>query len=136
MDAVAICKLIQQHLAAKLGVAPDAINPSERFRRLGIDSLGATTMLARLGVQLGQPLAPTLAWQFPTPLELARHLAGEAAPAEAPAARRRTTADEPIAIVGLACRFPGAPDPQAFWRLLHDGVDAIREVPRDRWDFD
>ena len=52
------------------------------------------------------------------------------------AARRRGTADEPIAIVGLACRLPGAPDPQAFWRLLHDGVDAIREVPRDRWDYD
>ena len=42
---------------------------------------------------------------------------------------------EPIAIVGMGCRFPGAADPDGFWRLLHDGVDAIREVPADRWDL-
>ncbi|MBS0447554.1 MAG: hypothetical protein JSR59_16555 [Proteobacteria bacterium] len=41
-----------------------------------------------------------------------------------------------IAIVGLGCRFPGAPDPAAFWALLEAGVDAIRAVPRDRWDHD
>jgi acyl transferase domain-containing protein/acyl carrier protein len=42
---------------------------------------------------------------------------------------------EPIAIVGLGCRFPGgAADPDRFWQLLQDGRDAIREVPRDRWD--
>src|SRR5437764_1230595 len=44
---------------------------------------------------------------------------------------------EPIAIVGVGCRFPGGADsPDAYWRLLHDGVDAISEVPRDRWDID
>ncbi len=40
---------------------------------------------------------------------------------------------EPVAIVGLACRFPGAPDAAAYWRLLAGGVDAISEVPADRW---
>lgn len=43
---------------------------------------------------------------------------------------------EPIAIVGLGCRFPGGPSPEAFWRLLLDGGDAIGEVPSDRWDID
>ncbi|MFY1632298.1 SDR family NAD(P)-dependent oxidoreductase [Solwaraspora sp. WMMB335] len=43
-------------------------------------------------------------------------------------------AAEPIAVVGLSCRFPGAPDADAFWRLLVDGGDAITEVPVDRWD--
>jgi acyl transferase domain-containing protein/SAM-dependent methyltransferase len=43
---------------------------------------------------------------------------------------------EPIAIIGLGCRFPGADGPEAFWQLLMDGVDAIREVPADRWDID
>jgi acyl transferase domain-containing protein len=42
----------------------------------------------------------------------------------------------PIAIVGYGCRFPGAPDPASFWTLLRDGVDAVREVPRDRFDVD
>jgi acyl transferase domain-containing protein len=44
---------------------------------------------------------------------------------------------EPIAIVGLGCRFPGAADgPEAFWRLLSEGVDAVREVPPERWNID
>ena len=42
---------------------------------------------------------------------------------------------EPIAIVGIGCRFPGAKGPQAFWRLLVDGIDAITEVPANRFDI-
>src|SRR5580704_19395093 len=42
---------------------------------------------------------------------------------------------EPIAIIGLGCRFPAADGPEAFWHLLMEGVDAIREVPADRWDI-
>lgn len=41
----------------------------------------------------------------------------------------------PIAIVGLSCRFPGAPNAPEYWRLLAGGVDAITEVPADRWDI-
>src|SRR5215470_12160118 len=45
--------------------------------------------------------------------------------------------NEPIAIIGVGCRFPGGADtPAAFWRLLYEGVDAIGEVPPDRWDID
>jgi acyl transferase domain-containing protein len=45
-----------------------------------------------------------------------------------------TPGGEPVALVGIGCRFPGgANDPAAFWRLLRDGVDAIGEVPEDRW---
>src|SRR5262245_5742543 len=40
----------------------------------------------------------------------------------------------PIAIVGMSCRFPGAPTPEAFWRQLCNGADAITEVPPGRWD--
>src|SRR3546814_7661991 len=43
---------------------------------------------------------------------------------------------EPIAIVGMACRFPGSPDLESYWRLLEEGRDAITEVPRERWDVD
>lgn len=45
-------------------------------------------------------------------------------------------AKEPIAIIGMACRFPGADNPEAFWALLRDGVDVINEVPADRWNVD
>ena len=50
------------------------------------------------------------------------------------AAEARRT--EPIAIVGLACRFPGADDADAFWRLLVEQRDAVREIPRERYDVD
>ncbi len=47
-----------------------------------------------------------------------------------------TPAPEPVAIVGIGCRFPGgADDPEGFWRLLDRGGDAVREVPADRWDL-
>ncbi len=43
---------------------------------------------------------------------------------------------EPIAVIGIGCRLPGASNPQEFWKLLHDNVDAITEVPPSRWDLD
>ena len=44
---------------------------------------------------------------------------------------------EPIAIVGVGCRFPGnVNDPASFWQLLHEGIDAVSEVPSGRWDVD
>lgn len=43
---------------------------------------------------------------------------------------------EPIAIIGIGCRFPGAKNPDAYWKLLRNGVDAITEVPPDRWNID
>ncbi|MFD4763039.1 SDR family NAD(P)-dependent oxidoreductase [Streptomyces sp. NPDC058439] len=45
-------------------------------------------------------------------------------------------ADLAVAVVGMSCRVPGAEDIHAFWRLLHDGVDAIGDAPADRWDLD
>ena len=130
--------LVSAKLAGRIGLAPEQIDPGEPFSRYGLDSVKAIAMIEDLGQELGRPLSATLAWTHPTVTELARHLAeddrgtGEAA---APAAAGRLR-DEPIAVVGLSCRFPGAPSAAAFWRLLREGGDAIREVPRERWDVD
>jgi myxalamid-type polyketide synthase MxaE and MxaD len=58
------------------------------------------------------------------------------AKAKAQQSAARPAQREPIAVVGLACRLPGAPNAAAYWKLLRDGVDAIREVPPERWDAD
>jgi acyl carrier protein len=139
MNESSLLQLLRESIAAKLGVTVESVSPRERFRRLGIDSLTATAMLAEIGARLGRKLSPTLAWQYPTPIELAAFLAGAPAAgsgsAGVPAPETFTRADdEPIAIVGIACRFPGANDPEAFWELLRRGVDAVREPPRERWD--
>nr|MCU0535566.1 polyketide synthase [Hydrococcus sp. Prado102] len=43
---------------------------------------------------------------------------------------------EPIAIVGIGCRFPKAKNPEAYWQLLCNGIDAIAPIPKERWDID
>jgi acyl transferase domain-containing protein/acyl carrier protein len=68
-----------------------------------------------------------------TPLQNAVYLLKQAQSKMAAAERAKS---EPIAIVGMACRFPGSENVQDFWKLLCDGVDAVGEVPADRWNID
>ncbi|MCP3097310.1 type I polyketide synthase [Myxococcus sp. K15C18031901] len=123
-------------LARRLGIESHRLDVRERFSLYGLDSLKATGFIAEVGTLLGRALSPTLAWEYPTLDALARHLAGELEDTASRGPSGIARADEPIAIVGLSCRFPRAPDPAAFWRLLVEGTDAISEVPADRWDVD
>ena len=126
------------HLAELGGVDPRSIDTGERFSRYGLESLKAMGLFAKLSYWLGRPLSPTLAWEYPTIAALTRYLLEGAggSPAGERAQVRRPREGEPIAIVGIACRFPKAASPEAFWRLLRDGVDATTEVPKERWDLD
>ncbi|MCC6191127.1 MAG: amino acid adenylation domain-containing protein [Anaerolineales bacterium] len=128
-------------IAARLNLAPAAIDRDTPFVEYGLDSAQAVGVAGELGEWLGRSVPPTLAWDYPTVGLLARHLAGldpskTDDPALAARAASAATGTEPIAIIGLGCRFPGAPNPAAFWQLLINGVDAIQEVPADRWLVD
>ncbi len=133
----AIQAWLVHQIAARIGLPPEQIDPHEPFTTYGLDSVEAVGLTGDLEVWLGRSLSPTLAWDYPDISRLARHLAGEPspqpAPAPPPAALNR---HEPIAIIGVGCRFPGAQGPEAFWELLQAGVDAIREVPADRFAVD
>ncbi|HEX6745678.1 MAG TPA: aminotransferase class III-fold pyridoxal phosphate-dependent enzyme [Longimicrobium sp.] len=132
-----LASLLTTALAERLGVAAGAIDPAEPFARYGLDSAGAVAFVAEVGKRLGRRLPATLMWTCPTVDDLARHLAGGAGLTpradRAAAAPSAAAADEPVAVVGMAGRFPGAPSVPAFWRLLCDGTDAVGVTPAGRW---
>jgi acyl transferase domain-containing protein/acyl-CoA synthetase (AMP-forming)/AMP-acid ligase II/acyl carrier protein len=122
------------HVAEALKVKPQEVDVQTPFAHYGMDSLQAVSLSSDLEEWLGRDLPPTLVYDYPNIDALARHLSGEN-DSEEPAQKDRTTANEPIAVIGVGCRFPGAPNPEAFWQMLRDGVDGITEVPAKRWDL-
>ncbi|WP_434391513.1 SDR family NAD(P)-dependent oxidoreductase [Melittangium boletus] len=134
---------IAEELGAHLELDPRTVDVHEQFSRYGLDSIGALALVRKLSQRLDRPLSPVAVWRFPTPHELATHLHGGTSakaaatagpPPDMEAEAARGAPDEPIAIIGMSCRLPGAPDLEAFWRLLREGVNAIDDVPRERWD--
>ena len=133
---------VQQVVSRVLGFGPDhRIGPQEGFFDAGMDSMMAMDLRERLQATAGAPLSATIAFDFPTVDAATDYLLevldlGPAPAAPAPVALA-VVSDEPIAIVGAACRLPGGVvDLEGFWRVLSEGVDAITEVPRDRFDVD
>ncbi len=133
---------LTRHIADLLGVAPDEIDSSKSLESFGIASRDAITLVGDLESWTGLNLSPTLVYEYPTIDAIARFVASRLHLDENDAGTVRRTVpmpdlrtggeDEPIAIVGMGCRFPGAEDPDAFWELLLRGVDAITEFPPDR----
>ncbi|MEU4930102.1 type I polyketide synthase [Streptomyces yokosukanensis] len=141
--AEALLHTVRTHVAAVLGhAAPDSVETDRAFKDLGFDSLAAIELRNSLSAELDQRLSATLVFDHPSPEALAAHLGTLVGGARAGARRDRRTvrarADEPLAIVGLACRYPGdVRSPEDLWRLVADGTDAISPFPANRgWDVD
>ncbi len=141
--AAEISAWLIERLAQDLELPIAEIDPAKPFAFYGLDSIHAVRLSSALEQWLGCELAPTIAYEYPSIDILSAHLARvagktPAVPDAAAAAERaeRPAADEPIAIVGIGCRFPGADGPEEFWRLLSGGADATSDVPADRWDVD
>ncbi|WP_406253663.1 type I polyketide synthase [Streptomyces atratus] len=138
--------LVRTHVAAVLGHASaDTVQTGKAFRELGFDSLTAVEIRNRLNTATGLRLPSTLVFDYPTPDDLVDHLrsellgldAGAGAAAAGASVTATADADDPIAIIGMSCRFPGGVrSPQDLWQLLTEGRDAIGGVPLDRqWDL-
>jgi acyl transferase domain-containing protein/acyl-CoA synthetase (AMP-forming)/AMP-acid ligase II/acyl carrier protein len=113
----------------------DEIDIRQPLVQYGLSSLAAVGISGDLQEWLGRELSPTLLYDYPTIESLAQYLAGLETRVNQQDVSQSPTTEEAIAIIGIGCRFPGAKDPQTFWQLLHDGVDAISEVSSSRWDM-
>ncbi|MFH8290410.1 type I polyketide synthase [Streptomyces sp. NPDC018059] len=141
-----LVELVRAQAAAVLGHDDTGEVGADRpFKALGFDSLTAVELRNRVNTATGVRLPVTAVFDHPTPLALAAHLLPLVLPDTAPAAPAQpltvTAAradDEPIAIVGMGCRFPGGvASPEDLWRLLAEETDALSDFPTDRgWDLD
>ncbi|WP_425303491.1 type I polyketide synthase, partial [Nocardia wallacei] len=134
--------LCRGQAAAVLGHSgPAAIDAGQAFRDLGFDSLAAVRFRNGLGAATGLALPSTVVFDHPTPRALTRFLLAELSGDESPAPRRPTVAtgtDEPLAVVGMGCRFPGGvASPDDLWQMVAAGRDVVTDFPADRgWDLE
>ncbi|MDQ0578399.1 SDR family NAD(P)-dependent oxidoreductase [Streptomyces rishiriensis] len=148
----ALVDLVRRNAAQVLGHSgADAIRTDRAFKDAGFDSLTAVELRNRLAAATALSLSSTIVFDYPKPTLLADHLRArlfgddeQGGDGQERGAEEHTTAtvaalsDDPIAIVAMACRFPGGVEsPEDLWRLVAEGVDAIGEFPDDRgWDID
>ncbi|MEV1146650.1 beta-ketoacyl synthase N-terminal-like domain-containing protein, partial [Micromonospora sp. NPDC049799] len=133
--------LVGTHVGAVLGhVDPAGLDVGQDFKSLGFDSMTAVQLRNRLRTATGLRLPATLVFDHPTVRAVAtllRSLLLDLPTARAEARPAVTATAEPIAIIGMACRYPGGvTSPEELWQLLAAGTDAIGDFPTDRgWDL-
>ena len=137
-DEAALRRWLVDYLVTNIGCSPDEIDFDAALNDLAVGSSDAMVLTGELSELLGRTVSPVEFWQYPTINALARFLTGgEPEPesaAEAVVGRERGSMDEPIAVIGLGCRFPGdIGGPESLWQFLCDGRSAVGQVPPDRW---
>lgn len=136
-----VLAVVAEQAAAVLGHdSPAAIDPDLPFTAFGFNSMSGIELRHRLARVTGVDLPMTLIFDHPTPTAVTRLVRSrlEGLENDAPRPARRDRTEEPIAIVGIGCRFPGGVrSVDDLWGLVAGGVDAVTPFPADRgWDLD
>ncbi|HET6737081.1 type I polyketide synthase [Mycobacterium sp.] len=134
-DEVELRHWLVDYLVTNIGCSPDDVDFNASLNDLGFGSRDAIALSGELSELLGRQVSPVEFWQHPTINALAGFLTGsEPDSGEAVLASAHGSMDEPIAVIGLGCRFPAdIRGPEVFWEFLRDGRSAVGEVPPDRW---
>jgi acyl transferase domain-containing protein/acyl-CoA synthetase (AMP-forming)/AMP-acid ligase II/NADPH:quinone reductase-like Zn-dependent oxidoreductase/acyl carrier protein/ubiquinone/menaquinone biosynthesis C-methylase UbiE len=143
-----ITRWLIDNIATRLKLPRDAIEVNEPVSRYGLDSIGAVRLAGALSEWLGRDIPATLAYEYPTIRSLANYLSGTPTGSTADAdhtsqqprrsqhaarhSEHHSGSSGPVAIVGIACRFPAADSPAEFWELLVAGRDATGECMHRR----
>ncbi len=109
-DEAALRRWLVDYLVTNVGCSPDEIDFDVSLNDLAVGSSDAVVLSGELSELLGRPVSPVEFWQQPTINALARFLTGsepESAAERGGEPRSRSSLDEPIAVIGLGCRFPG-----------------------------
>ncbi|MFI1202590.1 acyltransferase domain-containing protein [Streptomyces sp. NPDC020883] len=130
----AVTDFLLSRVVELLDVSENAVDRWAPLHQYGLESAKAAALAASLSEFLGRKVPVTWMWQYPTVDELSRALVEgpRAAETVTPSTGRRAVSHEPVAIVGIGCRFPGGPDPSSFWQMLTEGRDAVGPVPAAR----
>ncbi|WP_236714222.1 beta-ketoacyl synthase N-terminal-like domain-containing protein, partial [Mycobacterium pseudoshottsii] len=125
------------YLVTNIGCPPDEVDPNLSLADLGVSSRDAVVLSGELTELLGRTVSPIDFWEHPTINDLAAYLTAPEPSTGAEAAVSRTvrgSLEEPIAVVGMGCRFPGGiSGPEALWQFLCDRKSSIGRVPDERW---
>ena len=133
-DEGALRHWLADYLVTNIGCSPYDIDFDASMSDLGLGSRDALVLAGELSELLGRRVSPVEFWQHPSIGDLARFLSGSESEAEPVVEPGRGHMDEPIAVIGLGCRFPGGiVGPEAFWQFLSEGRSAVGEVPPERW---
>jgi phthiocerol/phenolphthiocerol synthesis type-I polyketide synthase B len=132
LDEDALRRWLVDYLVANLGCDPAHIDRGASMHDLGVGSRDAVVLTGELSTLLGCTVSPVDFWQYPTVTALSRFLTGGTVePVALPASHGER---EPIAVVGLGCRFPGGVNgPDSLWQFMVDGRCGVSEVPPGRW---
>ena len=132
-DGREIGRWLRDALARRLQIAADFIDAGAPLAQYGLDSVAAVELAAGLQSRLGLSISPTIFYDHPTIELLAAFLAGGTRrQSQFGAAPGGVRPFEPIAVIGMGCRFPAANSPAEFWHLLETGGDAITRFPASR----
>jgi len=136
VDTDSLRAFLIERISVRSGVDSAVIDDDSPFAAYGLNSVDVAGLAGDVGRRLDRTVPVATLFEHPSIGALVEYLLTEPERREHPAPTPHPARHEPLAIVGIGCRLPGAGDPAAFWRLLHSGTDAVREVPASRWDTD